>query len=101
MIRQADILARIPYFPKACSALMLAYSLGMVRDGDGQERVARQMSRLERRLAWLTLADDRLFERIAPLQRSTSAFLEEHRITYPGSHLAYLSLRGTGEEEEE
>lgn len=86
-----SLIELIPYTPHAVSVVRLAHAAGYMKKTD-EKGVEKALRKLERRLAWLTFADRRIFERRAVVQDSTREFAEENDIAIKDEELSYLSL---------
>lgn len=96
-ITSSEILSSIPEYPAAISAAVLAISLGFIEEKvKSGEELERGMRKLERKLSWITAADERLVERRTVTQDST--IIELRKAGLPDEdmpeEMSYLSLLG-------
>lgn len=94
-VTSSEILASIPEYPAAVSAAILAITLGFTEEKvESGEELERGMRKLERKLSWITAADDRLVERRTVTQDST--IIELRKAGLPDKdmpeEMSYLSL---------
>lgn len=83
----------IPTYPEACSVLLLAINLGLVKKGYSKERTERALRKFEKRLAWLTLRDSSIAEDRAKVQLTTRLKLSKLGFDNPEEiEMSYLSI---------
>lgn len=71
------LISMIPVYPKACSAILLAFNAGYIKAKHSPERISAGLGKLEKRIALLTFKEPRLAERRAILQLTTKDKLKE------------------------
>lgn len=95
------ILDSIPDYPKACSEYLLALKLGYIKKDDSQKKIEKGLSRLEKRLAWITLRQKSIIESRAVIQKSTREQLSESGIEIKKTgEISYFSVTKRKERDE-
>lgn len=84
----------IPKYPKGCSLELLAVKAGYVRRPYSDKRMKKGIRRLEKDLAWFTLADHGLVERLLPTQQSTRKSLASLGVPDPESDMTVYVSKG-------
>lgn len=69
--KQQKILELIPLYPGGCSKELLALSMGYIKAPYNLKKIEKAVKSLDKDLAWLTLKEGTIVERVLPLQRST------------------------------
>lgn len=100
MIRTADMLRYIPAYPSACSLINLGMHLGYIEKGMGKDDIEKVLRKMERRLFWSVLKDNRIVGAEMRTQRSTRLAMTRYGlrdgIEFPTS--VYLSIDRKEEE---
>ena len=82
----------IPVYPKGCSVELLAVKAGYVKKPSTISRLNMGVKRLKKDMAWCTLFDESLVERLLPMQLSTRKALMSLGVPNPDTNeTVYLS----------
>lgn len=91
-MKEEKLIGYIPKYPKGCSMELLAVKAGYVRGPYSRGRLEKGVKRLKKDLAWTTLADHGLVERLLPIQQSTRKALAALGVPDPeGEMTVYIS----------
>ena len=86
------LIGYIPKYPKGCSMELLAVKAGYVRGPYSKGRLEKGVRKLKKDLAWTTLTDQGLVERLLPIQQSTRKALAALGVPDPeGEMTVYIS----------
>lgn len=76
-MKNKDLSKYIPEYPKGCSVELLAVKAGYVKSKNSEKALEKGVLKLKEDLAWVTVKDLTIVERLLPVQNSTLRALKE------------------------